>query len=178
MLTPFLARLIILGVIAVPAAAQVAPSPFGGFGEKPMDPAQIAALVANSKRTMRPASMVLGFRSELALTADQVQQLELLTRGEEDSAVVRQIRLSAAMARLIKARESSDIAPQTGWAGPINEKQLRDEACEQAGLGVEAMLNLMRDRHAVGNILTGTQIDRVQQLEISDMVRALKPKQP
>jgi hypothetical protein len=179
MLKPILVRLIALCAIAVPAAAQVSTaSPFGAFGEKQMDPAQMAALVASSQRTMKPASFVLSHKAELTLTADQVQQLDLLAHAEEDSLVVRQIRITAAMTRLFKKRAEGETAQSTGWVGQINEKQLRDDACEQSALQVEFMLNLLRDRQAAGTILTGTQIDRLQELEMTDMMRALKPKQP
>ena len=179
MLKPMIARLIVLCVVAVPLAAQVAPSsPIGAFGEKPMDPERMAALMANSQRTFRPASFVLSHKSELALTPEQVQFLEFRAKSEDDSIVVRQIRMVSALSRLMKKRESAGAQPTTGWVGSVNEQQLRDEACEHAGLSVEATLNLMRDRQAVGAILTATQIDQIQQLEMSDIMRALKPKQP
>lgn len=178
MLKPLLGRLIALCLIAVPVAAQVAPaSPFGAFGEKQLDPAKMAALVANSQRTMKPASFVLSHKTELTLTPDQVQQLDLLARGEEDSTVVRQIRMVAAMTRLAQKREAG-ADPQTGWVGSIDEKRLREEACEQSGLQVEFVVNLLRDRQAVGNILTGRQIDRIAELEMGELKRAMMSKQP
>jgi len=179
MLKPMLARLVALCAIAVPATAQVSSlSPFGPFGEKHIDPAQMAAIVASSQRTMKPAAFVLSHKAELTLTADQVQRLDLLARAEEDSMVVRQIRMSAAMTRLIKKRSEAESAQQTGWVGTINEKQLRDDACEQSALQVDFTMNLLRDRQVVGNILTGSQIDRLQELELSDLMRVLRPKQP
>jgi hypothetical protein len=179
MLKPRLARLVALCVIAFPAAAQVSPpSPFGPFGEKQMGPAQMAAVVATSQRAMKPASFVLSHKTELTLTPDQVQRLDLLAHGEEDSIVVRQIRMSAAMTRLIQKRSDSNTDQSAGWVGPFNEQQLRNDACEQSGLQVDYMLNLLRDRQAVGNILTGSQIDRLQELEMSELMRVLRPKQP
>jgi len=171
MLKPKLARLIALCVIAVPVAAQVAPS-------SAMDPERMAALMANSQRTFKPASFVLSHKSELALTPEQVDFLEFRAKSEDDSVAARQIRMGSALSSLMKKRESASTKPATGWVGSVNEQQIRDEACEQAGISVEAVLNLMRDRQAVGAILTPTQIAQIQQLEASDMMRALKPKLP
>ena len=171
MLKPMLARLIALCVITVPVAAQVAPS-------SAMDPERMAALMANSQRTFKPASFVLSHKSELALTPEQVDFLEFRAKSEDDSVAARQIRMGSALSSLMKKRESASTKPATGWVGSVNEQQIRDEACEQAGISVEAVLNLMRDRQAVGAILTPTQIAQIQQLEASDMMRALKPKLP
>ena len=171
MLKPMLARLIALCVIAVPVAAQVAPS-------SAMDPERMTALMANSQRTFKPASFVLSHKSELALTPEQVDFLEFRAKSEDDSVAARQIRMGSALSSLMKKRESASTKPATGWVGSVNEQQIRDEACEQAGISVEAVLNLMRDRQAVGAILTPTQIAQIQQLEASDMMRALKPKLP
>jgi hypothetical protein len=179
MLKPLLARLIALCVIAVPVAAQVAPvPPMGAFGEKQMDPAQMASLLANSQRMMKPAAYVLAHKTDLALTEDQVQRLETLARAQDDSVVVRQIRLTSVMSQLIRKRQESGNVPDAGWVGSINEKKLRDEACEQAGLTTEFAVGIMRDRLAVGSILTGTQIDRIPELEASDAMRAMRPKTP
>ncbi len=179
MLKPLLARLIALWVIAVPVYAQVPPAnPYGAFGERQPDAEQLAALMANRKRTMQPASFVLSHKAELALTAEQVQRIELLAHTEDDSAVVRQIRTTAAMTRQMKERASGNAPPSTGWAGPINEKQIRDDAIQMAGVQADIVLTLLRDRQAVGNVLTGTQIERIMQLEMSDMMSAMKPKQP
>ena len=171
MLKPMLARLIALCVIAVPVAAQVGPS-------SAMDPERMAALMANSQRTFKPATFVLSHKSELALTPEQVQFLEFRAKSEDDSVAARQIRMGSALSSLMKKRESASTKPATGWVGAVNEQQIRDEACEQAGISAEAVLNLMRDRQAVGAILTPTQIAQIQQLEASDMMRALKPKLP
>ena len=173
-----LARLIALSVVAVPVAAQTTGRAIGTVGEIQLDPERMAALMANSQRTLKPASFVLSHKSELALTPEQVQFLEFRAKLEDDSAAVRQIRMANAMAMLMKKHESTGTQPPTGWVGAIDERRLRDEACERAALSVDAMLDLMRDRQAVGTILTGAQIDQIQQLEVRDMIRALKPKQP
>ncbi|MEO5817244.1 MAG: hypothetical protein ABIT20_18400 [Gemmatimonadaceae bacterium] len=179
MLKSILVGLTALCVITVPVAAQVAAAlPMGAFGEKPMDPAQMAALFANAQRTMKPASYVLSHKSDLALTDDQVQRLEVLSRAQDDSVIVRQIRMTSAMHRRLKERLDSGTAPQFGWVGSVDEKKFRDEACEQAGISTEYAIGMMRDRLAVGSVLTGTQIDRLPQLEASDAMRAMKPKTP
>ena len=175
MLKPMLVRFVVLSIIATPVAAQIGPSP---FAERKTDPAQFAALMANSQRTMKPASFVLDHKTELGLTPEQVKQLDVLVRDETDSAVVRQIRLTAAVYRDAKSLGESNAAPQTGWVGVVDEKKLRDDACRQAGMGVEVMLNLMRDRQVVGRLLTAGQIERIQELEMNDMVRVMTPKQP
>jgi hypothetical protein len=175
MLKPMLARLIALSVFATPVAAQVAPNP---FAETKLDPKQLAAMIMNSQRTLKPASFVLGHKDEFALSPEQVKQIELLVRGEEDSVIVRQIRMNAAMSRQTEKRAESNVAPQNGWVGTINEKQLRDEACEASGIQVEFMVNLLRDRQAVGNILTARQIERIDEIEANEVLRAFKTKQP
>lgn len=179
MLTTIARLSLLLCAVAIPAAAQVRPpSPFEALGEKSVDPARLAALMANSQRSIKPATYVLGHKTDLALTADQVRQLELLARSEEDSAIVRQIRLTAATARLSHNQQNTAYTRQSGWVGPINEKQLRDEACEHAAITVEYAIGMMRDRQAVGTILTGTQIDRLPELEASDALHAIKRKEP
>jgi len=175
MLKPMLARLIALSMFATPVAAQVAPNP---FAETKLDPQQLVAMFTNSQRTLKPASFVLGHKDELALTPEQVKQVELLVRGEEDSVIVRNIRRNAEMSRQAQKRVESNVAPQTGWVGTINEKKLRDEACETAGMQVDFMVNLLRDRQAVGNVLTARQIERIHEIEASEVMRAFKPKQP
>jgi hypothetical protein len=179
MLKPMLTQLIAFCVMAVPVGAQVAPvPPMGAFGEKQMDPAQMASLFANSQRLMKPASYVLAHKTDLALTEDQVQRLETLARAQDDSVVVRQIRITSAMSQLIRKRQESGNVPDGGWVGSVNEKKLHDEACEQAGLTTEFAIGIMRDRLAVGSILTGTQIDRIPGLEAGDTMRAIRPKTP
>lgn len=175
MLKPTVVRLIALSIVAIPAAAQVAPST---LAETKQDPAQLAALMANSQRTSRPASLVLGYKDELALTPDQVKQIELLARGEADSGAVRKARLAVKMSRLIKQRDENLAASQAGWSGAVNEKQLRDDTCEEAGIQIDVMMYLMRDRQAVGSILTSAQVERVLELESNDLRRAIKTKQP
>lgn len=174
MLKPTLVRLIVLCGMAVPLAAQVSPSPL----PPQADPAKMAALMVNSQRALRPASFTLSHKSELALTDKQVEQLDLLARAEEDSAATRNFRREAAMARMMEKRQEDNNVPQTGWSGPVNETQLRADACEQAGMATEVMISLFRDRQAVGKILTGRQINRVMELEMSDVMRILKPSQP
>jgi hypothetical protein len=179
MLKPLLAPLIALCLIAGSVAAQVAPvSPMGAFGEKQMDPAQLALMIGHSQRLLKPASYVLAHKADLALTEVQVQRLEILARAQDDSVVVRQIRMTSGMALLFKKRQESGIAPDIGWVGPIDEKRLRDEACEQAGLTTEFAIGVLRDRLAVGTILTGTQIDRLPGLEAGDAMRAITSKAP
>jgi hypothetical protein len=174
MLKPMLFRLIVLCGLCgstAPLVAQVAPSSM--FPQA--DPAKMAAIAANSQRTMRPASFVLSHKSELALTPRQVEQLDLLVRVEEDSAAVRSFRLEALTARMMEKRQAENTTPVIGWDGPVDESRLRNEACEQAGLTTEAMINLYRDRRAVGKILTGKQVNIAMELEMSDMMRILKP---
>ena len=175
MLKPLLVRLIGLTMLAVPAAAQIAPSP---FAEGKVDSTRVAAMFANSQRTLKPASFVLDHRAELSLTQEQVKRLEVLVRSEEDSGVVRQIRITATMTRLMKKQDESNLTSQAGWAGNFSEKQLRDEACERAAVQADVIVNLMRDRQMVGNVLTMTQIQQVLEIETNDLLRALHPKQP
>jgi hypothetical protein len=174
MLKPHLFRSIVLCSLwgsTAPLVAQVAPSPM--FPQA--DPVKMAALAANSQRTMRPASFVLSHKTELALTAKQVAQLDLLVRVEDDSAAVRSFRLEALMARIMEKRQADNSTRQIGWDGPVDESRLRSEACEQAGIASEAMINLYRDRQAVGKILTGNQVNLAVELEMSDVIRILKP---
>ncbi len=176
MLKPILARLILLCSFAGsagPLAAQVTPSSL----IPQADPAMMAAIAANSQRTMKPASYALSHKSELALTPQQVEQIDLLARAEEDSATVRSIGLVARMARLMAKRQADDTQ-QSGWSGPINESQLRDDACEQSRLAAEVMLNLYRDRQAVGKFLTGKQVNLLKGLEVDDVMRITRAHRP
>jgi hypothetical protein len=169
MLKPILARLLILLGFAAPLTAQVFPQ---------ADPAKMAALAANSQRTLKPASFALSHKTELSLTDKQVQQLELLAKAQDDSAAVREFRRSAQVSQMMEKHLLDNNELQTGWNGPVNESQLRENACEQAKMAADAMVNLYRDRQAAGKFLTGKQITLLVEIEMSDMMRILRPTPP
>ncbi len=123
-------------------------------------------------RLQHPAEWVLEARADLNLRPDQITQLENLVLAQRDSQSVRMTRMMSSMSR---PRVSALTTAMTDWASPINEQAIRDAACEQSRSMSESMLNLIRDQHAVGAILTEAQ--RVQLPAIqSKMMMSGMPK--
>jgi hypothetical protein len=168
-----------LGIIAAPLGAQTTSGvAIGVVGARP-DSAQIAAVMANSMRMLTPAVFVLDHKTELALSPEQVQFLEFLVGAERDSAAVRQTRMMAMMQDQMAKRPRPSVQLST-WTGPIDEQQIRDEACQQSKGQAESIVGMMRDRRAVSAVLTPAQVAQLTTLEGKDMMNAmgLKPKQP
>ena len=149
----------ILWLVARPAAAQVAPTRVPAMP----DSAQMVAAMTNSMRMLKPAQFLLDHKDDLALTPEQVPFLETLVGAVADSAPVRQERLRV----LMKAAEAKrgNGAPTTmgwmTWSGTLDEQAIRDGACEQSVMQAETLINITRDRHAAGAVLTPSQLARL-----------------
>lgn len=129
------------------------------------DSTQMAAAVVSVSRLRSPAAMALSGRAELGLSPEQIGHLEALVILEADSSRARSARLVEAMQRRLPTRSSG-----WGWSGPIDEAAVRAEACEQSKLQADMVIGLMRDRHAVGAVLTPAQHATLDQLQ-SRMMR-------
>jgi Spy/CpxP family protein refolding chaperone len=164
-----------LGIIAAPLGAQTSGGvAVGVVGARP-DSAQIAAVMANSMRMLKPAVFVLDHKTELALSPEQVQFLEFLIGAERDSADVRQARMMAMLQDKMAKRPRPPV-PMSTWSGPIDEQQIRDEACQNSQAQAESIVGMMRDRRAVGAVLTPAQVAQLTTLEQQDMMNAMRPK--
>jgi hypothetical protein len=144
---------------------------------KPMtmpDSAQMVAAASNAMRMMKPAQFVLDHKTDLALSPEQVSFLEYLVVAQRDSAVARQTRQMTQMQASNAKRPTSSLVSAMAWTGTIDEQAIKDGACQQSAMQAEIMLNLSRDRHAVGAILTPAQIEKMPMVEAGDMMKAMK----
>jgi TonB family protein len=136
-----------------------------------MDSTQMANVMRNSMAMMRPAELVLEHRAELALTTDQVTRLEAIAAAQRDSQAVRQRRMVVEMReRNTKLTDRSGIM---AWTGPVDEQAIREVARIQSGAQAEALINLVRDRHAAGAVLTPSQLVLIPRLEAGAMMRGV-----
>lgn len=142
---------------------------------KPVTPdsAQIMAMMANSMRLMKPAQFVLDHKTDLSLTPEQVSFLEFLVIAQRDSASARQTRQMTQMREGAKRSPSSTVTAMA-WTGTVDEQAIKDGACQQSAMQAEIMINMARDRHAVGAILTPSQIAQMPMVEAGDMMKAMK----
>jgi Spy/CpxP family protein refolding chaperone len=121
---------------------------------------RIAAAKEAMIRLRSPSAMALLVKQELMLSPKQVAAIEALVPVEAESVRVRTERASAsARQNALKARA------RAGWTGPIDEAAIRAEACEQSRASADMLIGAIRDRHALGRILTPDQqrqFDRLQ----------------
>ena len=61
------------------------------------------------------------------------------------------------------------------WTGPVDESAIRTAMCEQSRASADMLIGMMRDRHALGVLLTPDQQHRFDALQGEMMVRAMKP---
>ena len=139
-----------------------------------LDSAQMAGMMARSMRQMKPAALVLGYKSELALTPEQVTFLEMLVIAQNDSQVVRQARLMERMQAQAKQMAKSAAVTAFAWTGAVDEAAVREQACAQSAVSVESTIALINDRHAVGALLTPTQLSRLPMLEMEENMKLMK----
>jgi TonB family protein len=125
-------------------------------------------------RRMRPAQFVLDHRAELALTPEQVPFLESLGLAQADSERVRTRRRSAALAGQAKGSGPLITPDMMSWAGPIDEDAIRAVTRQQAEQSAELQIQMAHDRHAVGAVLTPTQIAALRQLEANDLMGGIR----
>ncbi|MEP7000058.1 MAG: hypothetical protein ABI969_06250 [bacterium] len=138
------------------------------------DSSQIMSMMANSMRLLKPAQFVLDHRTDLSLTPEQVGFLEFLVVAQRDSAAIRQARrMITLQASAAKGAMNSSVVAMA-WTGTIDEQAMKDVACQQSSTQAESLLNLARDRHAVGAILTPAQIAQMPGIEAADIIKAAK----
>jgi hypothetical protein len=137
------------------------------------DSSQIMSMMANSMRLLKPAQFVLDHRTDLTLTPEQISLLEFLVVAQRDSAVARQARMMEAF-RASSQRNPSSAAAAMAWTGMIDEQAIRERACEQSANQAETMINVARDRHAVGAILTPAQVAKMPSVEAGDLMKAMQ----
>ena len=169
------ARLRVVAIVAlcVNAASLCAQAPTMLPGTAP-DSSQIMTVMANSMRLLKPARFALDHRADLALTPVQVSLLEQLVIAQRDSADVRHTRLIALTQTMIAKRPPSGFIAAMQWTGAADEQAIKDSACQQSVVQAEGLINLVRDRHAVGAVLTPAQIAQLPMMEASDMMSGMK----
>ena len=147
-------------------------------GQMP-DSAQMSAAMAMSARMRSPARFALSMQKEIGLSAQQVAALEVLVRAQSDSESVRVLRMM--QQRQTTPRGKSPMAAMEGiatWTGPVDEAAIRAAACEQSKAQAEILIGMIRDRHAVGELLTTTQQEELDRLQRELMAGAFKSAAP
>lgn len=144
-------------VVGVISEQSVGPTP---------DSARMAAMMAAAQRMRSPAGFALSKQKELELTAQQVAALEVLVRAEADSQRTRTFRMMQQMQALSRDKAAvASMGARLTWTGPVDEAAIRASACEQSRMQAEVMIGMIRDRHAVGDLLTTTQRDTLDRLQ-------------
>lgn len=145
------------------AEAQAAPSRTSG-----LDSARMKAGLVNGMRLLAPAQFVLDHRVELGLTPEQVPVLESLVRAQADS-------MRARVQRRVGTAQPKRTAGSTiSWTGPIDEQAIRETARLSSEGAALNQIDLARDRHAVGAVLTPDQIAMLPGLEAADMMKSVR----
>lgn len=135
------------------------------------DSAQMAAIMARAQQSAKPARFALEHSAELGLKPEQASALEDLARAQTDSEAVRFDRSVAAMSGM---QPSAATLAMMSWTGPVDERAIRDEVCAQAQRNVELTLSIIRDRRAVGALLTPAQAAMMNRLQAGDMMKILR----
>jgi hypothetical protein len=164
--------LLALAMIA-PCSRLKAQTAVGVISDQRMpDSAQQAAAMAMSMRMRSPAVMALSMKQELGLSAEQVAAIEALVPIEADSARLRMGRLMTALSKGPMKDQSRSML----WTGPIDEAAIRAAACEQSRSSADMLIGLMRDRHALGVLLTPDQQRQFDALQGEMMSRVMRSK--
>lgn len=147
-------------------------------GQMP-DSAQMSAAMATSARIRSPARFALSMQKEIGLSTQQVAALEVLVRAQSDSESVRVLRMMQQLQTT--SRGTSPTAAMEGiatWTGPVDEVAIRAAACEQSKAQAEILIGMIRDRHAVGELLTTIQQRELDRLQGELMAGAFKSAAP
>jgi Spy/CpxP family protein refolding chaperone len=120
-----------------------------------------------------PAAFALANKGELALTREQVGYLEALVKIEVDSSRARMLRIAEGMPRRGPSSVVASAEAMMSWTGPVDEAGIRATACEQSKAQAELMIGMMRDRHAVGAVLTPAQQHQMDWLQAELMRKAV-----
>jgi hypothetical protein len=137
----------------------------------PLDSQQRAAVQATAQMMTKPAEFVLQHRTELELSAIQVARLEQLASAQRDSIPARSDRM---MMQARSVAGSSAMAAVAGWTGPVDEQALREALCRQSAVQLESLLGIARDRRAVADLLTASQLAQLPRLQADEMIKAVK----
>jgi len=147
-------------------------------GQMP-DSAQMSAAMAMSARMRSPARFALSMQKEIGLSAQQVAALEVLLRAQSDSESVRVLRMMQQLQTSSRGRSpTAAMAEIATWTGPVDETAIRAAACEQSKAQAEILIGMIRDRHAVGELLTTTQQEELDRLQAELMAGAFKNVAP
>ena len=156
---------LVYSLAAATAGAQASPTrPFAM-----PDSAQMSAMMGRALRRMQPAQFVLDHRVELALTPEQIPYLESLVLAEVDSARVRTARRMATIVAEAPTRDAARASANMSWTGVIDESAIREMSRQQAEQSAQVQIDLARDRHAVGAVLTPTQVATLSKIEATEM---------
>jgi Spy/CpxP family protein refolding chaperone len=159
-----------LSMTAVPLMAQGSATS-GAPPRMPPTDAQMAAAAIGARKMSHPAELVLDFKKELNLRADQITELEKLVLAQRDSEMAR---LSRPNPFAGASMRNPGTMAMVDWASPIDEKAIREFACEQSKATSEIMLNMIRDQHAVGAVLTEAQRTQIPMLQAKAMMSSMK----
>lgn len=143
------------------------------------DSAQMSAAMAVSARMRSPARFALSAQKEIGLSPQQVAALEVLARAESDSELARGQRMMQLLQT--STRGNSPMAGMEAiatWTGPVDEAAIRAAACEQSKAQAEILIGMIRDRHAVGALLTTAQQEALDRLQRDLMSGAFKNVPP
>jgi hypothetical protein len=139
------------------------------------DSAQIMASTASGMRMMHPAEFLLSHQAELALTNPQITELKRLAAAQTDSNNARMAR------RFTNLRLASEKKIATGnltsgfeWTGTLDEDAIRASIRATFVMQEDEIVNLARDRHAAGAVLTPVQVAMITKLEASDLLKSAR----
>ncbi|CAN5814409.1 hypothetical protein BH11GEM2_BH11GEM2_28150 [soil metagenome] len=150
--------------------AQDAPTRSPGM----LDSAQMSGMMGSAMRRMQPAQFVLDHRTELALSPEQVPFMESLVLAHADSTRVRSARRMA----IARTAARDPLAARAGgvmaWTGAIDEGAIREASRQQAEQAAQYQIDVARDRHAVGALLTPSQLSMIARIEASEMMSGIR----
>ena len=141
------------------------------------DSAHVEAMMSAAQRMRSPARFALSMQKELSLSSQQVAALEVLVRAEADSQRTRMFRMMQQMQAVSPDKSQAGMASRLTWTGPIDEAAIRASACEQSKMQAEMLIGMIRDRHAVGELLTTTQQVELERLQTELLAGASKALQ-
>lgn len=137
------------------------------------DSAQMGMLMARALRQLQPAQFVLDHRAELSLTPEQVPFLESLVLAQVDSGRVRNARRLATALAVARNPVAVRAGGAMTWTGAIDETAIREMSRAQAEQSAEIQIDMAHDRHAVGAVLTPSQVSMLSRIEAFDMMSAV-----
>jgi hypothetical protein len=146
----------------------------GVIADQPMpDSAQQAAMLAISRRMQSPAAVALTMKQDLGLKPEQVAAIEALVPVEADSMRARMRRVMELVQQ--NAQKNQGTGQGMGWTDPIDEVVIRAAMCDQSRAQAEMVIGMMRDRHALGALLTVDQQHQFDELQGQIMMRIMQP---